>query len=283
MNKHRITIALLFLIMIATKMSAQFIVEGKPSPVNLALELKNSHIWRGQNVSTSALIDADLRLTDNSKMFAFGIWGATTFEKDFKEFDYYAGFYKGGFSFEVWDIYNFSDKNAFDPATNTGYNVDEAFDYKARSTGHFVDARLAYTLPMDRFPITLRWNTVVFGRDRARISYLDPTNPTQYLQKYSKSRYSTYVEVEFPVLKSDAVDVKVAVGGAFALKGSKIDGEKIKGNFYGESAGVVNANLILSKRVKITDKYTLPIKATAVWNPEASKTYLEVACQVLQF
>lgn len=281
MKKNKILFALLLLSMVAIKTSAQT-TDNKPYPVDLAVEVKNAHIWRGQDVTHNALIDADLRLMDKSKTFAFGIWGATTFTKDFREFDYYAGFYKGGFSLEVWDVFNFSDKNAFDPVTNTGYNVDNAFDYDARTTGHFVDVRLAYKIS-EKFPLTLKWNTVVYGRDRARISYQDPTDPSVYRQKYSKSRYSTYIEVDYPVLKSDLVDVKVGVGGAFALKEAKIDGEKIKGNFYGESAGVVNASLALTKRFKITDKYTLPVTATAVWNPEARKTYLELAVQVAQF
>lgn len=282
MKKNRFLIALLFLSTVVANVSAQITVEDKPCPVDLKVEVKNAHIWRGLDVTHNALIDADLRITDKSKTVAFGIWGATTFTQDFREFDYYAGFYKGGFTLEVWDIFNFSDKNRFDPVTNTGYNVDKAFDYDAHTTGHFVDVRLSYEISK-QFPLTLKWNTVVFGRDRARISYEDPNEPGVYKQKYSKGRYSTYVEVEYPILRCDVVDVKVAVGGAFAIQEAKIDGEKIKGNFYGDTDGIVNASLALSKKFKITEKYTLPVTATAVWNPQASKTYLELAATVAQF
>lgn len=282
MKKNSILIALLFLLGVSSNVSAQVELKEKEIPVDIALELKNAHIWRGLDVSHNLLIDANVKLTDKSKTVGVGIWAATTFTSDFREFDYYAGFYKGGFSFEVWDIFNFSDKNQFDPVTNTGYNTQKAFDYSAHGTGHFVDVRLAHRFS-DKFPLCLKWNTVVFGRDRARISIPSLSEPGVYNQKYSSSRYSTYVEAEYPILKGNIVDVKVGVGGAFALKEAKIDGQKIKGHFYGESAGIVNASLTVTKRLQLGEHYNLPITATAVWNPEASKTYMEIAMQVLQF
>lgn len=281
MKRINIAFILLFLSATLSTAFAQVEMKEKEIPVDLSLELKNAHIWRGLDVTHNLLIDADIRLMDKSKTFGVGIWAATTFTSDFREFDYYVGYYKGGFSFEIWDIFNFSEKNEFDPFTNTGYNTKKAFDYGARSTGHFIDARLNYRLP-GSFPLKLSWNTVIFGRDRARLSIYDPVTG-DFHQKYSSSRYSTYAEISYPILKGNVVDVNIGVGGAFALKEGKIDGQKVKGHFYGESAGIVNATLAVSKTLKFGESYNLPITATAVWNPEANKTYMEIAMKVVQF
>lgn len=282
MKKSSFVIVLFFLSTLLSNLSAQVELKETESPVDVAIELKNAHIWRGLDVTHNLLIDANVRLADKTNTFALGLWGATTFTSDFREFDYYVGFYKGNFSLEVWDIFNFSEKNEFDPVTNTGYNTQKAFDYSAHGTGHFVDVRLAYTISKS-FPLRLGWNTIVFGRDRARFSIPDSANPTSYNQAYSSSRYSTYVEAEYPILKGNIVDVKAGIAGAFALKEAKIDGQKIKGHFYGESAGIVNANLTVTKNLKLGEHYNLPVSVTAVWNPEANKTYMQIALQVLQF
>lgn len=236
-------------------------------PVDMSIEVKNAHIWRGLDVTHNSLIDADLRIIDKSKTFAFGVWGATTFTNDFREFDYYVGFYKGRFSLEVWDVYNFSEKNS------EAYNTDKAFDYGAHTTGHFVDVRLAYTIS-ESFPLRLGWNTIVFGRDRVKPSPLTSA---------SSARYSTYVEAEYPVMKGQFVDVSLGIAGAFALVDAKVNGKKVKGHFYGDSNGIVSTTLKVSKAIKFSDSYTLPVTAIATWNPEASKTYLELSAKVLQF
>lgn len=278
MKKNSLIITLLLITSLSWNAKAQVELKEKEIPVDVAIELKNAHIWRGLDVTHNFLIDGDARLTDKSKTFALGIWGATSFTKDFREFDYYVGFYKKGFSVEVWDVFNFSEQNAYNPITNPGgYNVDKAFDYSAHGTGHFVDVRLAYQFPKS-FPLKLGWSTIVYGRDRAR--FTDITTNREY---FSKSRYSTFVEASYPILKGNIVDVNVGIAGAFALKSAKINGEKVKGHFYGESGGIVDINLTVTKDLQLGKNYNLPISLMAVWNPEANKTYLQMAFQVLKF
>lgn len=263
--------------MLFSSAHAQVELKEKTIPVDISLELKSAHIWRGLDVAQNFLIDANIRLMDKSNTFAVGIWGASTFSKDFREFDYYVGFYKGGFSLEIWDIFNFSEKNQYNAITNPGgYNTEKAFDYSAHGTGHFIDLQLAYQFP-ERFPLRLGWNTVIFGRDRKWVT--DGSGVVHY----SNSQYSTYVSADYPVLSGNIVDVSLGIAGSFALRDAKIDGERIKGHFYGTSDGIVNVNLKVSKTLKFGKVYQLPITGTVVWNPEASKTYLELAFNVLQF
>lgn len=286
MKIHKFTIALLLAASFVSSSYGQNELTEKSIPVDLALELKTSHIWRGIEVTDNLLMDANVRLMDKSKTFALGIWGASTFTQDFKEFDYYVGFYKSGFSLEVWDVLNFSQKNQYGIDNLGGYNTEDAFNYKARETGHFVDVRLNYNFG-ESFPLKLGWNTVVFGRDRAQITDFglgnSVENYTTLNKIVSKNRYSTYVEADYQVLKGDIVDVNIGVAAAFALKQAKIGGEKIKGNFYGDKDGFANASLTVSKNLKFSNNYNLPISVTAVWNTFAKKTYLQVAMQVVKF
>jgi hypothetical protein len=274
------------LLMLMVGMSFLFNVYGqttaneKKGPVSLAVELKNAHIWRGIDVTHNFLIDANLKLTDKTNTFAVGLWGATTFAKDFREFDYYVGFYKGGFTLEVWDILNFSEKNRYSATNPEGYNTEKAFDYSAHGTGHFVDLRLGYTFP-EKFPLHLGWSTVMYGRDRAWIPGADPDDYKD--REYSNSRYSTYVEAAYPVLKSPVVDLRMGIAGVFKFRDAKIDGQVIKGNFYGKSNGIVNCNLTASRNFRFSESYSLPVTLTWMWNPQAGKTYMEVALQVIQF
>lgn len=262
--------------LVVSSLSAQEEKEEKYSPVNMSLQVKNSHIWRGLEVSDNALIDGDLRLVDKSNTFGVGIWGATTFDTDFKEFDYYVSFKKAGFSLEVWDIFNYSKKNTKDANNLDGYNTDDAFDYSAHTTGRFIDVRLGYQLPVEKFPLNISWNTVVFGRDRSVVK----KDNTGY--EKTGNNYSTYVELGYPILRNQVVDLDVAVGGAFAFRpGYNKSGKKRK-NFYGETAGIVNVSLEASRTVKL-GSYELPISLTGIWNPQHQKTYMQIALDVLQF
>ncbi|MFP3693411.1 hypothetical protein SB784_35650, partial [Burkholderia sp. SIMBA_048] len=86
---------------------------------------------------------------------------------------------------ELWDIYNFS--------PNANYNNKEFFNYNARETGRFWDLRSFYTIS-EKVPLTLSWNTVVFGRDRD--------------QDNTQNKYSSFVSAEYPVYKKEDLEVR---------------------------------------------------------------------------
>ncbi len=88
-------------------------------PIDFTLQVKNMHLWRGQQVTSAALGAIDLNIKDKKEMFTFGLWGGAGFNGKYKEFDYYLSFEKSGFSIAVWDIYNFSE--------DASYNNKEVF------------------------------------------------------------------------------------------------------------------------------------------------------------
>lgn len=219
------------------------------APVDFTFQVKNMHLWRGQEVTSAALGAVDLNASTKNKMFTLGVWGGAGFNGTYREFDYYVKFQKSGFSLEVWDIYNFS-KDA--PHQN-----DKIFNYSTRTTGRFIDIAAAYQF-QGKLPIKLSWSTVVFGRDRGK--------------NQEKQLYSTYVAAECPVLRHEIVNLDFGIAGAFALD-KESDSKR---NFYGDTAGIVNVSLTASKVLTIFN-YKLPVAVTTMWNPEKNTGNIQVA------
>lgn len=229
-------------------------------PLDAQLQLKTSHLWRGIEVADEVTTVADISVKDPSEVFKFGLWGGAGINGNYKEIDYYASISKYGLTLTVWDIYNFS--------PGATYNNRQAFNYKARETGHFVDASLAWRV-CEQFPLRLYWATVLFGRDRG------PLN--------DRNLYSTYVEVSYPFKLKGGIGVELSAGGAFSMrKGKNADGTTSDAHFYGKTPGVVSCCLNVTKDVKI-GSYTLPVSVLTMWNPENNTVNAQVALTLLTF
>ncbi len=224
------------------------------------IQLKTMHLWRGIEVSKEISAITDIYFKTKNDKFRAGLWGGMGVNGDFKEFDYYLSFKHKGFEVSLWDIYNFS--------PGADYNNKEAFNYKARETGHFLDLRLSYQFQKS-FPLKIFWATLVYGRDRDALN--------------EKNRYSSYVELEYPIFTQGGYTLEAGVGGAFALvKGKNKDGEKTNAHFFGDDPNVVDIHLRLSKTFKIGN-YKLPVSVMPMWNPEKDYMNMEVALKLLSF
>ncbi len=219
------------------------------SPIDFSAEFKTKHLWRGLEVSNSALIDVDIHLRSRDKSFAAGLWSGASFDGKFREFDYYLSFSKNGFTIALWDIYNFS--------PDATYNNSEVFNYKAHETGHFIDLSLSYRFQHD-VPLRLGWATILHGRDRGA------TN--------EKNIYSTYVFADYPVVRNKVVDVEIGLAGAFSLNPYK----GCHANFYSQHNGIVDIHLLLSKDIKIGN-YVLPVSVLTLWNPANNNANIQLA------
>ncbi|PRB01871.1 hypothetical protein CQ046_14325 [Chryseobacterium sp. MYb7] len=220
--------------------------------VHSALQLRNSHLWRGIEVSAGFIYTGNLRL--DCKNFYAGFWAGGNFDGSYKEFNNYIGYKNKHLTLELWDIYNFS--------PGATYNNKEFFNYSAKETGRFWDFRSYYTIS-DQFPLVLSWNTVVFGRDRNR--------------ENTGNKYSSFVSGEYPVYKKDNLEVRGRVGYAFAL-----DSHGEKNNFFAKDSGFNEVSLIVSKSFTI-EGYKIPIGIWGMWNPVNNNAFLQFSVQVYSF
>lgn len=250
MKYFKLTIIALFLcLLLPSSLFAQD--EGKYTPVDFSLQLKNKHLWRGLQVTNEALGAIDLHIKDKSNSFAVGLWGGSGFTGVYKEFDYYMSYSRSGFAIALWDIHNFSgDSKTF----------NKIFDYDAQTTGHFIDLSVAYRF-QGSFPLNISWATIIYGCDRGTLN--------------EKNLYSTYVSMDYPVLRGGVVDVALGVGGAFALSPESGTDK----HFYADDAGIVSINITASKKVKLGN-YTLPVAVTGMFNPVRNEANLQIAFDI---
>ncbi|POY36792.1 hypothetical protein C3K47_09565 [Solitalea longa] len=251
------TKAALLILMLTTSIfaNAQDSLKNKPFTDHLhsSLQFRNNHLWRGSEVATGLVYTGNLYVQYGNVYGGFWAGGNTT--GSYKEFNTYVGFKVKNFSAELWDIYNYS--------PGAGYNNREFFNYNSYETGRFWDLRTNYTIS-NKIPLTLSWNTVIFGRDRNLSN--------------TENRYSTFVSAEYPFVKNDKWEISGRVGYSFALNNTK--GET--GNFFAPKAGVNEVSLMFTRNLKIAN-YTLPVGFWPMWNPVTNKAYFQFSIQPFSF
>ena len=100
------------------------------------VQLATNHLWRGMEVTDGLVFTGDIHCTLFNGWVQAGCWDGTNTQGTYKEFNNHLSFHYKGLALAFWDTYNFS------PVAT--YNNKEFFNYKARSTGRFLDATLSY-------------------------------------------------------------------------------------------------------------------------------------------
>jgi hypothetical protein len=265
----------LIALMVAFLIPVGLLAQTDYTPVDLSIQLKSSHLWRGYEVSSSPILDASVAYKDRSGAFEIGLWGATAFDASngvksaYREFDYYVSYAVKGFSVSLWDIYNLTADESNDKGKpgNSGYNI---FNYDPKKgTSHFLDLSLGYTL-QGSYPLNVTWSTILYGRD-LNLKYVGDTKDTEKKDQ----AFSTYVAGTFPLpfLSANGVDFSAGIAAAFTLNPGDIDY-----NFYAgdKNFGIVNVNLSASKTVTIGG-HNFPISTYAMWNPVHKNASLQLA------
>jgi hypothetical protein len=138
------------------------------------------------------------------------------------------------------------------------------FNYSNKATnpsGHIFEGSIAYSGPTS-FPISITANVMFAGNDY-KYNATSPVNPATGLnQDITKQAYSTYVEFGYtfkyfsPFL------------GITPSQGYYGDGYNGIGGF-----GVCNLGITATKNLKISDAFSLPLKATLGFNPQKEDAY----------
>jgi len=252
--------------LIAAALCAVAVVPASAQKMHMAVDLQNVHLWRGIEVNNGFVIGSDLSISDNQDHFRFGLWGGYKLGRntasEYKEFDYYMQYQINGFKIALWDFNNFS-----------GIEDPQIFCYQTKKTNHFLDLQLSYTLPVEKFPLTLGWATTIWGNDRYTNLEGNDIGKTQNV-------YSTYISADLPVWHSGRWSAAVGLGAAFALNPAE-GNDNFK---YGEDGfGLVQATVSVGYDLKVTDKYHIPVTMMGWWNPDASKGNMMVNFRVLDF
>lgn len=216
--------------------------EIKKSRLDFNVNLRTSHLWRGLVINDGMTATGYLHYAlDKKQHFTVGFWGGAGFAGNYTEINYFVQYQKNDLSIGLWNLFN-----------TKGIENPEVFNYDKNTTTHLIDLRTSYRFP-STFPLRVEADVLLYSGLNDR----ELNNENQY-----RSRYSTYVEVSYPIIRDQKVNLNLFLGAAFPIIGSKhLYTSNVESNF-----DIVNAGMALTKNIEIFD-YKLPVSATAMWNP----------------
>ena len=224
-------VAVVGCLMATTNTQAQeFTVQG---------DLVSSYVWRGM-YQTGTSIQPTLGFTIGG--FSLTAWGSTDFDgcqasegRANKEIDLTAAYAFGstGLTLSVADLWW--------PGQGTG----NYFKFKSHETAHHFEAGLAYTLPVEKFPLSIAWYTMFAGQDKKEND-----------RGEMKQNYSSYMELNYP-FSVKTVDLNVTCP-QYNCNGFAVTNIALKG----------------TTAIRFSDRFSLPVFAQAIWNPRMEDAHL---------
>jgi hypothetical protein len=234
----------LFLVMLVatgsfyiTNLKAQS--DDQASHLKVTADLVSHYVWRGSLATGTPTPNFQPTLAYTKGKFEIGVWGSTDFVGSYKEIDPYVALIAGPLKLVLTDY-------------NWNLGQISYFNYKNSETGHRIEGTVGFT-GNESFPVSVIWNTIFYGLDKKS-------------DDSTKQALSTYVELGYT---SGAVSFFFGFtpwSGYYNNYGrTNFDPGANKKTF-----SIVNIGASVTKALKITDTYSLPLKATLVLNPSAS-------------
>jgi len=233
----RKTILLLFFNVVSLFIFAQDSVLVKQSKVEVdfSADFVSSYVWRGLQLSEGINIQPGIVLQKGG--FEIGVWGSNNFTANFSEIDLFASYTFKGFTLGIVD-YFVADNQLIN--ANNNY-----FDY-SDTTGHLIELSFGYENP-GKYPFRLLVATSVYGPDKDIIG---------------DNYYSTYIEFGY-VLNTAHLNYDFFIGGVVN-----------DNSFYLNDKGIINLGFKAEKKIKINEKFSLPVSLTLATNPVRQNVFL---------
>jgi hypothetical protein len=214
-------------------------VDSCSSNFRVTADLVNHFVWRGSMATSSPTPNIQPTLAYANGNFEIGVWASTDFTGSYKEIDTYITYTAGHFKFGVTDY-------------NWNFNHSNYFNYKNSETGHLLEGTAGFT-GTDAFPLSIAWSTVFYGLDKKTA---DST----------RQAFSTYIELGYSKGIVNLFFGFTPWTGFYNNYGTtNFDSGARKKTF-----SIVNIGASVTKSLKISKTFSLPLKATLVVNPSAS-------------
>ncbi len=238
---------------------ANFGFSQNESPIQLGADIMSRYVWRGVNLGgSSPSLQPWVKLNTYSKdsvhNFTIGAWGAYTFSQTSnQEVDLYLTYtYKNMVSLTVTDY--------FFPEYYSSDNRNNFFNYDQDSTCHVFEAIASFN-GTESFPFTFSFGMNFYGNDARKIND-DGSAGKIFMTKYVEVGYKKNI---------NGVDFNAFIGAAI----DKPSNDRGEVGFYGnKTSGVINLGFKASKSIQISDKFSLPVQASLITNPEAENIFL---------
>jgi hypothetical protein len=233
--------------------------QGNPRAArfNLGADLVSRYVWRGRDYGNSPAIQPNVSFSVAG--FKAGMWGSMAFVPqdrkindsttvslgNYAETDPYLAYEIKGITLQVTDFFC---PNPLTPNENNAY-----FNYKNSTTGHTFEISISYAGP-EKFPIQLVAGTMVYGADKDQDS-------SGVWGAGTDNNFSTYLEAAY-TFQIKSIGVKPFIGGI-----------PFGSSWYGPYGGIVNLGVTVSKTVKITGDYSLPLYTSIITNPQSQSIF----------
>jgi hypothetical protein len=239
----KISFALLTL-MLGLSCIAQTQQEKKKLPFEIGADLVSRYVWRGQSIDKTPNIQPFLIYAPDFGL-QVGAWGSYGFTGDYAEVDLFLSYSIAGFSATLTDYF----------VMNESIAKNHFFDYRNDRTGHVLEGCLAYEGP-EKFPLRVLGATMFYGADK-KLDHLEIDTVANDTTSVFVNQFSTYFEVGYTIRNIEIF------AGITPMSG-----------YYGNEFGLVNFGIAGSRDIKITDHYSLPIKAALITNPQRQNIHL---------
>lgn len=259
--KHTLFIILIALFCLPAGLSAQ--EEATDSGFSVGTDLMSRYVWRGIAFSTTPSVQPYIEYSKGG--FAIGTWGAYSFHgMDGAEVDLYLSytFLDDQISVGLTDY--------FFPAEDLDDN--DYFNYKSDETGHVYEAFVSWN-GTESFPLSLLVATNLYGDDARKIN--DDDTSTDFNTE-DGIQYSTYIELGYGFSLRDNTELSLFIG-ATPNNPKEADmpaGYLGEGGFYADDPGIINLGMTVAKELPLTDKFSLPVSGSLIFNPSANNVFL---------
>lgn len=270
-QKAKVFSALFAILLCAGGLFAQEETLSGESPWSVSADFVSRYVWRGVNLggaSPSIQPGVEYGFGSDHHSFAIGAWGAYSVSgsQTGQEADLYLSYtLKEMFSLTFTDYFFPDETSARNKYFNYNMDWDKINSGEEAQTGHVVEAAISFN-GTDKIPVSIMFAMNIWGADSRK--YKEEAGVMIPEDKIVMSKY-----LEFGYL-TDVKGVSVNVFAGMALDNPNIAKGEPTG-FYGQkSAGVINLGFTLSKEIKITDNYSLPVFGSLITNPEAENLFM---------
>lgn len=201
----------------------------------------SSYVWRGIYQGAQACVQPTLGLSASG--FSLTAWGSTSLadiESGHKELDLTAAYSFGQFTVQLADLWW------------GGQGNNRYFHYENNETDHHFEVGALYTLPCEKFPLSIAWFTVFTGDDE---------------DEKGKQQYSSYAELNYP-FSVKGMELNATLG--FVPYKSMSPGM----GYMTKCFAVTNIALKATKDVRLSTSFSLPVYAQLVCNPKTEDAHL---------
>ncbi len=208
----------------------------KNGDLAISVDLVNRYIWRGLQYCATPSIQPYVAYTNAKQNFSFGAWGSYSNSSNYGEVDLFVSYSAKYFTISVWD-YFLMDETA---------PKNRYFQYDNETTGHSYEASVVFG--NFKIPLYLTSSVFFYGADK-------DANGDNYYSLYFEAAYTFSVANQ---------DLNVFLGGT------------PQEGLYGTGAGFVNMGCSLSKDVKVTENFSIPVKGSIIFNPREENVYFTI-------